>query len=88
MELSQILGYGATFLFSVMYVPQIIKTIKTKSISDISIPMFIVGFIANIDALIYATMIHQLPLQIKYTIALLALGIYIFIYYKIRGEKL
>lgn len=87
MELSQILGWVATVLFSAMYVPQILRTIKTRSVDDVSLWMFITGFIANIDALCYATMIHQKPLQIKYSIALVAIGVYLFFYFKIRGQN-
>lgn len=87
MELSQILGYLATTIFSLMYIPQIWKTIKTGKIDDVSLPMFIMGFIGNIIALCYATMINQAPLQIKYVIALLAIGFYLIVYYKIRIKK-
>lgn len=86
MELSQALGWIATILFSAMYIPQMYKTIKTGSVDDVSLWMFIVGFIANIDALAYATLIHQQPLQIKYSIALFAIGIYLFVYYKIKQK--
>lgn len=87
MELSQTLGYLATILFSIMYIPQVLQTLKSKSIVDVSAPMFIIGFIANLVALTYATMINQRPLQIKYIIALIVIGIYLIIYYKIRGKK-
>ena len=87
MELGQILGWIATTLFTAMYIPQIYRTLKTGKVDDVSLPMFIVGFIANIDALCYATMIHQKPLQIKYTLALVAIGIYLWVYFKIRGKK-
>lgn len=87
MELSQVLGYIATIIFSAMYIPQIWKTIKTQSVADVSLPMFIMGFIANIDALCYATMIHQKPLQIKYSIALVAIGIYIAVYFKMKNKE-
>lgn len=87
MELSQVLGWTATILFSAMYIPQIWKTIKTKSVTDVSLPMFITGFIANIIAFCYATMINQKPLQIKYTIALLAITVYLVVYFKIKGKK-
>ncbi len=73
MELSQILGYTATVIFSLMYIPQMMKTLKTKSIDDVSLPMFIMGFVGNIVALTYATMIKQPPLQVKYVIALIAI---------------
>lgn len=87
MELSQILGYTATTIFSLMYVPQLYKTWKTKKIDDVSLPMFVMGFLGNIVALCYATLIHQRPLQIKYIIALIAIGFYLAVYFKIRGRR-
>lgn len=84
MELSQILGYTATFLFSITYIPQIIKTIKTKSIEGLSFLFLFIPFIANIIALWYATLIKQVPLQIKYSIALVFLSVCIYFYLKIR----
>lgn len=87
MEISQWVGYTATFIFSAMYIPQMWKTLKTKSIEDVSLPMFVMGFIGNIVALTYATMIKQPPLQVKYIIALVAIGIYIVVYFKIKGKK-
>lgn len=87
MELSQILGYIATFLFSVMYIPQIIKTVKLQSVTDVSLVMYILGFVANIIALIYALMIHQTPLVVKYIIGIVAVSIYIGVYIKVRGKK-
>ena len=87
MELSQILGYIATTLFSVMFIPQIKKTLQTKSVDDVSAGMFVTGLVANVIALCYATMIKQPPLQIKYTIALAAISFYLVIYYKVRTKK-
>lgn len=87
MELSQVLGYIATFLFSVMYIPQIIKTVKLQSVTDVSLVMYILGFVANIIALIYALMIHQTPLVVKYIIGIVAVSIYLGVYIKVRGKK-
>lgn len=84
METSQILGWTATFLFSMMVIPQIIKTIKSKDTKGVSIFLFIIYLIANIIALTYAFMISQTPLKIKYTIGIITSIFYIglFIYYK------
>lgn len=87
MELSQILGYLATTIFSIMYIPQIYKTLKLQSIDDVSLAMFIMGFVGNIIALIYAILIDQPPLIIKYIIALIVIGIYLGVYFKIKGQK-
>ncbi|MFA6023057.1 MAG: PQ-loop repeat-containing protein [Candidatus Pacearchaeota archaeon] len=84
MDIAQILGWTATILFSIMIIPQIIKTIKSKDTKGVSLLLFIIFLIANIIALIYAIMINQSPLMIKYTIAIVTTLFYIglFIYYK------
>jgi len=89
METSQMLGWIATILFSIMIVPQIIKTIKIKKTDSVSIMLFIIFLIANIIALIYAMMISQGPLIIKYVIAIIEAMVYIglFIYYKRQKIK-
>jgi MtN3 and saliva related transmembrane protein len=84
MDISQILGWTATILFSSMVIPQIVKTIKTKDTKGISIHMFAVYFIANLIALIYAFTIVQTPLKIKYSLGIITSVFYIglFFYYK------
>lgn len=84
MDLAQILGWIATILFSIMIIPQMIKTIKMKKTEGVSIALFVIFLIANIIALIYAVMITQSPLIIKYVIAIIETISYIgiFVYYK------
>lgn len=77
MEILQLLGWVATFLFSIMIIPQIIKTMKTKDTSGVSLAVFIIYLNANIIALIYAYMINQPPLIIKYVISIITTIIYI-----------
>ena len=81
MDIAQILGWIATFLFSVMIIPQIIKTVKRKDTRGVSLMLFIIFLIANIIALIYAFMINQSPLIIKYVIAIIETIIYIGLYF-------
>jgi len=85
MQITQILGWTATTLFSVALVPQIIKTLRRKSTEGVSIWLFIIFFVANIIALIYALLIIQPPLIIKYILGILESVFYIIvfaIYYK------
>ncbi len=63
-----------------MLIPQIIKTIKKKNTDGVSLFLFIIYLIANIIALIYAFMINQPPLIIKYIIGIVTTVFYIFIY--------
>lgn len=85
-EISQYFGWTATILFSLMLVPQIIKTIKTKDTKGISIALFIIYLIANIIALTYAFLISQNPLKIKYSLGIITAIFYIgvFVYYRAR----
>jgi len=89
MELTQILGWIATFLFSIMVIPQIIKTIKSKDTNGVSLLLFVIFLLANMIALIYAVLISQPPLIIKYVIAIITTLIYIgiFLYYYKRKRR-
>lgn len=80
MDLAQWLGWIATFLFSVMVIPQIIKTITLKDTKGVSLLLFIIYLIANVIALVYAFMIHQMPLIIKYIIAIVTTVVYIILF--------
>jgi MtN3 and saliva related transmembrane protein len=89
MDLAQILGWIATFLFSIMIIPQMIKTIRSKDTSGVSLLLFIIFLIANIIALIYAVLISQPPLIFKYIIAILTTVAYIgiFLFYNSKQNR-
>ena len=80
MDFAQVLGWIATLLFSVMIVPQMIKTINTKDTKGVSFTLFIIYLIGNIIALVYAFLISQPPLIFKYVVAILTTAIYIGLY--------
>ena len=83
MQLADILGWTATALFTVCYIPQIIKTSKTQTIDGLSFRLLGISFVANIVALCYVTLIKQPPLQIKYVLALLFLSMCIYLYVRV-----
>jgi len=66
-----------------------IKTIKLKNTSGVSLLLFIIFLVANIIALTYAVLIDQSPLIIKYIIATFTTLIYIglYVYYKREGSR-
>jgi len=82
MELSSVLGWTATILFSICYIPQILKTYQTKTVEGLSFLLLFISLIANIIALVYAFLIHQTPLEAKYILALLFLIATIALYIK------
>lgn len=79
-------GWMNMFLFSVVTIPQIIKTVKTKVVSGVSVSVYYILLVANIDALIYALLINQPPLVVKYIFGLVTTIIYLYVYYK-YGKK-
>lgn len=79
-DIAQILGWVATFLFSIALIPQIKKTAQTKTVEGVSSWTFIINLVANIIALAYAIMISQGPLVIKYVIALALTAGYLMLY--------
>ena len=87
MDLAQVLGWFATILFSIMLIPQIIKTIKLKNTSGVSLLLFVTYLIANVIALIYAFMINQPPLVFKYLLGIITAEIYLIIYLKYYKKK-
>lgn len=87
MQLSDILGWTATLLFTACYVPQIIKTAKTRTVDGLSFMLLLISFVANIIALWYAALIKQRPLQFKYSLALVFLSVCIYLYLGVYFEK-
>lgn len=86
--IASILGWVATIIFSLMLIPQIIKTAKSKSINDISLSLFILYLIGNIFAIIYAYLIWQPPLLLKYSLAIITTIFYISLYFYIKNKEI
>jgi len=84
MNLPDTLGWTATVLFSVMLVPQIIKTVRSRCIDGVSLFLYVIYLIANVIALWYAILINQNPLIIKYVIAIITTIFYITLYIRIK----
>ena len=81
MDIAQILGWVATILFSIMIIPQMIKTLRTRDTSGVSLLLFVIFLVANVIALIYAILIAQPPLIIKYILAIITTVAYIGIFF-------
>jgi len=82
--MTQLLGWIATFLFTICYVPQIIKTTRMKTLDGVSIVMFLVQLIANVVALWYAILISQPPLIFKYALGIIFLSIVLWACFNVR----
>lgn len=65
-----LLGYCAATLTTVAFVPQVLKTIKTKSAKDVSIGMFISFTIGVFLWIIYGLVTNTKPIWISNIIIL------------------
>lgn len=80
-----ILGMTAGSITAITFLPQVIKTWKTKSAGDISILMFTFATISVIMWLIYGIILKALP--IIYTNSLVLVNSLIMLYFKFRFKK-
>ena len=83
LQLTGILGWTATVLFIVCFIPQILKTLKTKTIDGLSFRLLLITFIANIIAFAYATRIKQPPLQVKYALSVFFVSACLYLYLRV-----
>lgn len=82
MDYTQILGLMAGGLTTVAFLPQVIKTWKSKSAKDLSLAMFFVFALGTLLWLIYGIIIKQLPIILANSITL-ALAT-VLLYFKLR----
>jgi MtN3 and saliva related transmembrane protein len=59
MSNAEILGYAAGALTAFTFLPQVIKTWKSKSAKDISLVMFVIAFVNEIMWLVYGIMLNN-----------------------------
>lgn len=82
-----ITGWLNMLLFSIVTIPQILKTIKTRTVTGVSITVYYILMIANIDAFVYAYLIKQMPLMAKYGFGFLISLIYTIVYFLYKNEN-
>lgn len=78
----ELLGYIATTLSIISFLPQVIKIIKTKSTKDLSLMMYLILAFNQILWLIYAMFINSRPLIIGNSILFLLCSVILI--YKLR----
>ncbi|MDH4128072.1 MAG: SemiSWEET transporter [Spirochaetota bacterium] len=80
--MENIIGLIAGTLTSIAFLPQVIKTWKTKSTNDISLIMFTAFSLGILMWLIYGIIINSLPIIIANSVTII-LSL-IILYFKIR----
>ena len=69
--LTLIIGYAATIVGTSLMLPQVIKTLKTKHVDDISFAMLIFYFLNCALWLAYGLLISSIPLILTNFIAMI-----------------
>ena len=78
----EILGYFAAFCTTLSFIPQTIKTIKTKDTSGLSLSMYSIFFLGVSCWFVYGAIISNYPIIIANAITLILAGI--ILYMKIK----
>lgn len=71
MKPEEIIGYTAAILTTLSFVPQVIKTWKTRSTKDISLSMFVAFCIGVFLWMVYGIMLMSWPIIMANAVALL-----------------
>jgi MtN3 and saliva related transmembrane protein len=68
------LGLAAAFCTTVAYVPQVVKTWKSRSTADISLGMYLVLMLGIVLWLAYGVLLGDLPVTLANGMALVLVG--------------
>lgn len=72
--LIELIGFSAGFLTTIAGIPQAIKSWKTKSTKDLSLPMYVMIWIGVFLWLIYGILTNSLPLIAANSVTLLLIS--------------
>ncbi len=85
MNFTAFIGLLAAFLTTTAFFPQVIKTVKTKSTGELSLPMYSLMFAGTVSWLIYGLLKHDLPVTLANAVS--SLASFVIFYYKIREVR-
>ncbi|WP_299353691.1 SemiSWEET transporter [Mucilaginibacter sp.] len=82
MNYIEIIGFMAAFSTTISFLPQAVKTIRTKDTSGISLSMYVVFTVGTFLWLMYGIMYPSLPVAVANAITFIFAGI--ILVYKIK----
>ena len=85
MTMTSMLGYLAGFLTTISFIPQVIKTWKTRSTADLSLGMFFVFGVGVLIWLIYGIFLGEFPIILWNSVSLIL--VLIILVMKLKFEK-
>ena len=82
MDLTELVGFVAAFLTTFAYLPQVIKTWKSRSAGDLSLGLFSILTTGVLLWLIYGLLIGNTPIIVSNIVTLMLTGS--MLYFKVR----
>jgi uncharacterized protein with PQ loop repeat len=83
----ELLGWLTTIAFGLCYWPQIWHSYKVKTVGDISCVAWFIQLAGYSMGLFYGIWLKQMPLIVGYVHGFLCTLIFLFLYWKYRGNK-
>jgi MtN3 and saliva related transmembrane protein len=81
----ELIGFIAAILTTVAFVPQVYKVYQTKSVSGMSLTMYIIFFCGVLLWLVYGLIINSLPMIIGNTITVVLTSI--ILYFLLKSKR-
>jgi MtN3 and saliva related transmembrane protein len=86
MNFINMIGLVAAFLTTTAFFPQVIKTVKTKSTGDLSLPMYSLMFAGTVSWLVYGLLKGDLPVTLANAVS--SLASFVIFYYKVKEVRI
>ena len=77
-----IFGYFAVFFTTVSFLPQAIKTLKTRNIEGLSLLTYLFLFLGSLSWFLYGTYLDDIPLMTTNSLTTLLTGLILFLIVK------
>ncbi len=89
MAIQDIIGYLGGLFIMISFVPQVIKSYRTKSVADLSVWMIIATFVGTIFWIVYGLLIKSNPVLIMNIIfgVIVVFQLFLKIKYEIYGPS-
>lgn len=87
MNIPAVCGWVATSLFATSYLPQMIRTYRTKKVGDISVSLWWILVVAYLCGMRYGIYLKQWQLICGYLWGFICTSAYLILYYTYKGNK-
>jgi len=82
-----IFGYFAAFFTAVSFLPQAIKTVRTRETAGLSLLTYLFLFLGSLSWFIYGLYLNDYPLMITNSLTTIFTGIILYLIFSERNNK-